>query len=65
MKVLKNFEAIFLGTLVMSWAAFATADVPTVQAAPQVQAAATSAASVQVVVIKAKRMSAAEKAAQV
>lgn len=65
MKILKNFEAIFLGTLVMSWAAFATADVPTVQAAPAVQAVAAQNAGVQVVVIKAKRMSAAEKAAQV
>lgn len=64
MKVRKNLEAVFLAASVMAtFAAYATAEVPVVraQSAVAVQAAADS--KMQVVVIKGERMSAAEKAA--
>ena len=65
MKVRKNLEAVFLAASVMAtFAAYATAQVPTLFNAKPVaivQAAADS--NMQVVVIKAERMSAAEKAA--
>ena len=65
MKVLKNFEAVFLGALVMTnVAAYATAEVPTVHVPAKVQAVAAPEAPMQVVVVKAKRMSVAEKAGQ-
>jgi len=59
MKVRKNLEAVFLAAaFVTTFAAYATAHVP---AAPVVSAAADT--KVAVVVIKAKRLTAAEKAA--
>ena len=63
MNILKNFEAVFLGALVMTnVAAYATAEVPAVQASVKVQAVAAADAGMQVVVVKAKRLSASEKA---
>jgi hypothetical protein len=64
MKVRKNLEAVFLAATVMvSFAAYATADVPLrAAAAPAIGAAADS--NMTVVVVSAKRLSAAEKAAQ-
>ena len=61
MKVRKNIEAVFLAAAVMAtFATYATADVPAFRSAP----AATAADShMQVVVIKAKRLTAVEKAA--
>ena len=63
MNVLKNFEAVFLGALVMTnLAAYATAEVPAVQAPLQAHSVAVADAGMQVVVVKAKRLTAAEKA---
>ncbi|MDO8438663.1 MAG: hypothetical protein Q7S67_00280 [Telluria sp.] len=65
MKVRKNAEAVFLAAAVMAtFAAYATADVPVTRAAkPAVVSTEAAANTMQVVVIKAKRLSAAEKAA--
>lgn len=65
MKVRKNAEAVFLAAAVMAtFAAYATADVPVASAAkPSVVNTQATANTMQVVVIKAKRLSAAEKAA--
>ena len=65
MKVRKNAEAVFLAAAVMAtFAAYATADVPVTSAAkPAVVSTEAAANNMQVVVIKAKRLSAAEKAA--
>ena len=65
MKIGKNFEAVFIAAAVVTtFAAYATADAPAARTASPVAAqAAASANQMQVVVIKAKRLSAAEKAA--
>jgi hypothetical protein len=64
MKVRKNIEGVFLAVAVMTtWAAYATAEVPVVQAPAKVQSVATD-ANMQVVVVKAKRLTALEKASQ-
>ena len=70
MKTPKNFEAIFLAAaILLNITAFATADETVTQ--PASRATATAQASVavdsttQVVVVKAKRLSAAEKAAMI
>ena len=60
MKVRKNLEAVFLvAAIVTNFAAYATAQEPVRSSAP----AATSDSKMQVVVVKAKRLTAAEKAA--
>ena len=65
MKAPKNFEAIFLAVAVMTtWAAYATAEVPVVAAPAKVQASTVANASMPVVVITAKRLTALEKAGQ-
>jgi hypothetical protein len=65
MKVRKNIEGVFLAVAVMTtWAAYATAEVPVVQAPSKAQVSAAADANMQVVVVKAKRLSAAEKAGQ-
>lgn len=65
MKVPRNFEGVFLTAVAIStFAAYATADEPAVAAPVQrVQASAVAQEQMQVVVVKAKRLSAAEKAA--
>ena len=61
MKVRKNLEAVFIAAaFVTTFAAYATAQVPAVRAAAPAAAADTKMA---VVVVKAKRLTAAEKAA--
>lgn len=61
MKVRKNIEAVFLAAAVLgTFASYATADVPAFYQAP-VATVATS--PMQVVVVSAKRLSVAEKAA--
>ncbi len=63
MKFRKNIDGIFLAVAVMTtWAAFATAEVPAVSAPALVQASTIADAKMQVVVIKAKRLTAQEKA---
>ena len=64
MKIRKNLEAVFIAASIMAtFAAYATADVPVAaQARPAVVAQAAT-DSMQVVVIKGERMSEAEKAA--
>jgi hypothetical protein len=63
MNISKNMEAIFLAVAVMTtWAATATAETPLVQAPATVQPSPVTDATMQVVVIKAKRMTALEKA---
>jgi hypothetical protein len=66
MNVRKNFEAVFLAAVVMvSFAAYATAQVPAHHAPKNVQAsAAMKDANMQTVVVKAKRLTAAEKTQQ-
>lgn len=65
MKVRKNIEGVFLAVAVMTtWAAYATAEVPHVVPPAKVQASNVADANMQVVVVKAKRMTAAEKASQ-
>ena len=60
MKVRKNLEAVFLAAaFVSTFAAYATAQVPVVRAA----SSATADTKMAVVVVKAKRLTAAEKAA--
>ncbi len=65
MKVRKNVEAVFLAAVVfVTCATYATAHVPTARQAAKATATATVAdTKVAVVVVKAKRMSAEEKAA--
>jgi hypothetical protein len=65
MKVRKNLEAVFLAAAVLTtFAAYATAEVPVARVAPA-KAIVTAAvdSNVAVVVVKAKRLTAAEKAA--
>jgi hypothetical protein len=60
MKVRKNLEAVFLAAaFVSTFAAYATAQVPVVRTASN----ATADTKMAVVVVKAKRLTAAEKAA--
>jgi hypothetical protein len=60
MKVRKNLEAVFLAAaFVSTFAAYATAQVPAVRTASN----ATADTKMAVVVVKAKRLTAAEKAA--
>jgi len=64
MKVRKNLEAVFLAVaFVSTFAAYATAQVPTARASAPVAASAAADTKMQVVVVKAKRLTAAEKAA--
>ena len=64
MNIRKNAEAVFLAaTVLCTFAAYATAEVPHYRAAKPVQVAAAADSNMQVVVIKGKRLSAAEKAA--
>lgn len=64
MNVRKNFEAVFLVAAVCTtWAAYATADIPTARPASLQPAAVVVDSNMHVVVVKAKRLSAAEKAA--
>jgi hypothetical protein len=65
MDIRKNFEAVFIAaTVITTFAAYATADAPAARsAAPVIAQAAGSANQMQVVVVKAKRLTAAEKAA--
>ncbi|MDQ1920312.1 hypothetical protein [Massilia pseudoviolaceinigra] len=64
MKVRKNLEAVFLAATVMvTFAAYATADVPVRASVAPARAAAVD-SNVTVVVVSAKRLTAAEKAAQ-
>jgi hypothetical protein len=61
MKVRKNIEAVFLAAAVMgAFASYATADVPAFYQAPE---AVATPSYMQVVVVSAKRLSVAEKAA--
>ena len=61
---MKNFEAVFLAAAVMTtFAAFATAEVPTPRSIKPVVSVQAPDAPMQVVVIKAKRLTPAEKAA--
>ena len=63
MKVRKNIEGVFLAVAVMTtWAAYATAEVPAVAVPSKVQASVVADANMQVVVVKAKRLTALEKA---
>jgi hypothetical protein len=65
MKVLKNAEAVFLAAAALAtFATYASADVPTqrVAAPVAVKAAAAGQPQMQVVIIKGKRLTAAEKA---
>ncbi len=64
MKVRKNLEAVFLAAaFVTTFAAYATAQIPVTRASAPVAASAVDSSKMQVVVIKAKRLSAAENAA--
>ena len=64
MKVRKNLEAVFLAAaFVTTFAAYATAQVPANRASAPVAASAVADSKMQVVEIKAKRLTAAEKAA--
>ena len=61
---MKNFEAVFLAAAVMStFAAFATAEVPAVRSAKPAISVHAPDSAMQVVVIKAKRLTPVEKAA--
>ncbi len=63
MNIRKNMEAIFLATAVMTtWAAYATAEVQVAAVPAKVQASAVADAKMPVVVVKAKRLTAEEKA---
>ncbi|NHZ43387.1 hypothetical protein [Massilia aquatica] len=65
MKVRKNLEAVFLAASVMvTFAAYATADVPVRANAAPASASAVADSNMTVVVVSAKRLSAAEKVAQ-
>lgn len=64
MKVRKNIEAVFLAAAVCAtWAAYATAETPAVRPAAAKSAAVVVDNNMHVVVVKAKRLSAEEKAA--
>ena len=64
MKVLKNLEAVFLVAAVCTtWAAYATAETPVVRAVRAAPTAVVAKSTMPVVVVTAKRLSAAEKAA--
>ena len=68
MKAPKNLEGIFVvASVLCGFAAFATADAPVTRSAPAMQVAAISVPAAitetQVVIVKAKRLTAAEKAA--
>jgi hypothetical protein len=64
MKAPRNFEAIFLAAAVLlNISAFATADEPVTAVAATVHTRVAADNAMPVVVVKAKRMSAAEKAA--
>jgi len=64
MKVRKNLEAVFLAAaFVTTFAAYATAQVPAARAAAPVAASTVGDTKMAVVVVKAKRLTAAEKAA--
>ena len=65
MKIGKNIEGVFLAVAVMTtWAAYATAEVTAVAVPAKVQAGSVADANMQVVVVKAKRLTAQEKASQ-
>lgn len=65
MKVRKNLEAVFLAASVMvTFAAYATADVPVPASSAPARVAATTDNNMTIVVVSAKRLTAAEKAAQ-
>jgi hypothetical protein len=64
MKVRKNLEAVFLvAAFVSTFAVYATAEVPVVRAAVATASQAVHDGNMQTVVVKAKRMTAAEKLA--
>jgi hypothetical protein len=64
MKAPKNFEAIFLAAAVLlNISAFATAEEPVTRVAATVQTSMAADSTTQVVMVKAKRLTAAEKAA--
>ncbi len=64
MKVRKNLEAVFLAAaFVTTFAAYATAETPANRASAPVAANVAADSNMQVVVVKAKRLTAAEKAA--
>lgn len=64
MKAPKNVEGIFVAAAILStFAAYATAEVPVVQVAASTYATAAHDNKVQVVEVKAKRLTALEKAA--
>ena len=64
MKVRKNLEAVFLvAAIVTNFAAFATAQEPAPRASAPAAASVADVGQMQVVVVKAKRLTAAEKAA--
>jgi hypothetical protein len=64
MRAPRNFEAIFLAAAVLlNITAFATAEVPVTRAAATVQTSMAADNTTQVVMVKAKRLTAAEKAA--
>lgn len=64
MRAPRNFEAIFLAAAVLlNITAFATAEVPVTRVAATVQTSMAADNTTQVVMVKAKRLTAAEKAA--
>ena len=64
MKVRKNLEAVFLVAAVCTtWAAYATAETPVVRAISAAPSAVVVNSKMPVVIVTAKRLSAAEKAA--
>lgn len=66
MNVLRNFEAIFIAaTVVATFAATATAHVPAVHTAQVSPAAVVAEGKMSVVVVKAKRLTPAQKAAAI
>jgi hypothetical protein len=66
MKVRKNLEAVFLAAAVITtFAAYATANVPAVRTAQASPAAVVADGKMSVVVVKAKRLTPAQKAAAI
>ncbi|HEY0061350.1 MAG TPA: hypothetical protein VGC21_04470 [Telluria sp.] len=64
MNIRKEFEAVFVAAVVVtSFAAYATAKVPSIQVAQATPAAVVADSKMSVVVVKGKRLTAAEKAA--
>ncbi|MFL6660395.1 MAG: hypothetical protein ACJ8GW_20075 [Massilia sp.] len=62
MKAPKNFEAVFLAAAVLcTFTAYATAEVPASLRVPAAQVSVASHSASNVVVVKAKRLTAAEK----